>query len=73
MNKYDQDNLSFLLSLSPKDFDQWIKQISLDDVEYALMLLKHQRAHLSLMAVENNDDVSDLTQAAQVINFIRSK
>ena len=73
MNKHDQDNLEFLLSLDAEGFDRWLAQISLDDIEYALELLKYHRAQVLLMAVECTDAVEDLTEANKVINFIRSK
>ncbi len=74
MNKHDQDNLEFLLSLDAEGFDRWLAQLtSLDDIEYALELLKQHRAQVSLMAVECLDAIEDLTEAKQVIDFIRSK
>ena len=73
MNKHDRDNLSFILSLDPQGFDQWMKEISIDDVEYALELLIQHRAELCVQEVELLDQVDDLTEATQVINFIRSK
>ena len=73
MNKHDQNNLTFLLSLDAEGFDRWLAQESLDDIEYALGLLQYHRAQVSLMAVECNDAVEDLTEAKQLIDFIRSK
>ncbi len=73
MNQYDQNNLMFLLSLDAEGFDCWLAQVSLDDIEYALELLQYHRARVSLMAVECNDAVEDLTEAKQLIDFIRSK
>ncbi len=73
MNQYDQNNLTFLLSLDAEGFDRWLVQISLDDIEYALELLQHHRAQVSLMDVECSDAVEDLTEAKQLIDFIRSK
>ena len=63
MNDHDRKNLNFIMHLSVEQFDEWYASISLDDVEYAIELLKVARIEMSM----NADEVKDLTQARQTL------
>jgi hypothetical protein len=39
MNKHDRDNLEFLLSLDPKNFEKWYESMDQDDLDYAQELM----------------------------------
>jgi hypothetical protein len=67
MNDNDRDNLNFLLTVSPKVFEDWFDQADNDDVDYALELLAKRKAELALKELEFSDDVEDITKANQVL------
>lgn len=72
MNKHDEQNLAFLRSLTKAQFDRWIRQLSIEDVEYALELLQREQTRMVVLEMEASDNVEDLTQARQIIKRIRS-
>lgn len=72
MNEYDEQNLAFLRSLTKAQFDRWIRQLSIEDVEYALELLQREQTRMVVLEMEASDNVEDLTQARQIIKRIRS-
>jgi hypothetical protein len=59
MNDYDRSNLNFIRSLNEEQFDEWYASISLDDVDYALELLKEARLELTVQMHEVTDNVKD--------------
>ncbi len=68
MNNWDKNNLQFILSLTPEQFDEWYSSIGQDDVEYAIEIIKQARLETSLMIAEAFDDTEDLTEARQVLS-----
>lgn len=72
MDERDQQNLAFLRSLTKAQFDRWIRQLSIEDVEYALELLQREQTRMVVLEMEVSDNVEDLTQAQQIIKRIRS-
>lgn len=46
MNDYDRNNLLFILDLDETEFDEWVKTIPDDDVEYAIELVTAYRQEL---------------------------
>ena len=67
MNKWDSDNLKFMMSLSPSEFDAWYETLSEDDLKYAHELLAQARAETAEQLVALTDQVSSLTQARKVL------
>ena len=54
MNEHDRDNLAFIMSLSKKGFDEWMRVATNDDIDYALELIAHHRMHLhSILRIDN--------------------
>lgn len=73
MNQKDRKNLQFILSMNDQDFEQWVQELPLDDVDYALGLLRKHRQELSEAQIELEltiDEVS-LQQAQEVLQRIR--
>jgi hypothetical protein len=67
MNDYDRSNLNFIRSLNEEQFDEWYASISLDDVDYALELLKEARLELTVQMHEVTDNVKDTKLARKVL------
>lgn len=73
MNDYDRGNLEFIRSLSEEAFDEWMTTLSVDDVDYALELLRAAKNELLVAELELTDDVEDLSEAAAVLKGIMAK
>ena len=72
MNDYDKANLNFILSITESDtFQLWYDSLSEDDVAYALELMSAARLELDMRVVELCDDVTDLSDANQVLQKYR--
>lgn len=67
MNKWDSDNLKFIMSLSVKDFDAWYESLDNDDVEYAMELIKQARAEVGVQIATVFDEVTSLKEARKVL------
>jgi hypothetical protein len=67
MNDYDRSNLNFIRSLNEEQFDEWYASISLDDIDYALELLKEARLELNVQMHEVTDNVKDTKLARKVL------
>lgn len=67
MNKWDSDNLKFIMSLSVKDFDAWYESLDSDDVEYALELIKQARAEVGVQIANVFDEVPSLKEARKIL------
>lgn len=46
MDKWDRDNLEFLLSVDEATFDDFMAQSSEDDIQYAIELIQTHKAEL---------------------------
>ena len=74
MNPYDQSNLDFIMSLSDSEFDNWILDLSDDDVQYAIELIQQSRANLLTQEQELSESLvgeSDFTEAREVLARFR--
>ena len=60
MNKYDRSQLNFIMSLDDKAFDNWALELTDDDLQYALELIKRARAEQSVQEQELLDAIEDL-------------
>jgi len=74
MNKWDSDNLKFIMSLSAKDFDVWYESLDSEEVEYALDLFKQARAEIGVKIANVFDEVPSLKDARKILaKFTLSK
>ena len=73
MNKWDNDNLVWMLTCSESEFSEWCNQASNDDIAYALELMGARKATLALYEAELMDDVTNLQQAKEVLDRFRLK
>ena len=67
LNSHDQSNLNFLLNISEDTFNDWIEQIELDDINYALELLQNHASRLELRRLESLDEVHDATEVSELL------
>jgi len=67
MNQHDKDNLQFLLTASPDVLKDWYDSVDRDDHEYAIELIRTHTAEIIVHNMEQNDDVTDLSEARQVL------
>jgi hypothetical protein len=72
MNKWDRDNLDFIMNTTNEGFDEWLDQADNDDVAYALELIRMAKAELMIQEMEFTDDVSNFTEASQLIERIKN-
>ena len=49
MNKHDEDNLRFLLTVSPETLRDWYNSVSQDDIDYAKELLDAAEINMGLL------------------------
>lgn len=73
MNDHDKSNLQYIMSLSEEEFDVWYDKLTMDDVEYALEIMKQARTELHMQEQELLDDVDDTEQAMAVLRGIMAK
>lgn len=68
MNDWDRNNLQFIMSLTPEQFDEWYSSISQDDVEYAIEIIKQARSETVVKMAEIFDETEDLSLARTVLS-----
>lgn len=73
MNDRDRENLNFLLTISPKGFQDWLEQADDDDVEYALELIHYAKLEMIVAELERRDSVEDVTEAKMELDRIFGK
>ena len=67
MNKYDRNNLDFLLSISAATLKDWYKKMSSDDIEYASDIMAQYSEELSMKSAMLDDDVNDISVATKLL------
>ena len=67
MNNWDQNNLNFILGLNEDEFEDWYATLSDDDMDYAMELLKTARTEIAMELASLNDDIEDVSDAANVL------
>ena len=72
MNEWDRDNLDFNMNTSEEGFDEWLDQADNDDIAYALELIRMAKAELMIQEMEFTDDISNFTEASQLIERIKN-
>jgi uncharacterized protein YpbB len=79
MNEWDSNNLRFILSLKTDgDWDKWAATCSLDDIDYAIQLVRTSIAEVMVeqMKVEEacqQEDGIDCSQALEIINRVKKE
>jgi hypothetical protein len=73
MTERDRDNLNFLLTVSPKVFQNWLDQADDDDVEYALELIHYAKMEMIIAELERRDEVEDVSLARKELDRIFGK
>lgn len=73
MTERDRDNLNFLLTVSPKVFQNWLDQADDDDVEYALELIHYAKMEMIVAELERRDEVEDVSLARKELDRIFGK
>jgi hypothetical protein len=72
MNEWDRDNLNFLVSCPRVTLSQMAKEMDLEDLNYAIKLLRIGRSELMVQEMEQClDYVEDLTVAKNLLNKIK--
>mgnify|MGYP006286334963 CR=1 FL=1 len=69
MNEHDRSNVNFIMSLNERQFDEWASDLTDDDIEYAIEIIKLARAELDIekMLLDTEHEVEDLTLAKQFL------
>ena len=72
MNEWDRDNLNFLSNCSRAELFDAAKEMDLEDLNYAIKLLRIGRSELMIQEMEQClDYVEDLTAAKNILNKIK--
>lgn len=72
MNDWDRDNLNFLMSCPRVTLSQMAKEMDIEDLNYAINLLRIGRSELMIQEMEQClDYVEDLTVAKNLLNKIK--
>lgn len=74
MNKFDKENLNFLMALSTdEEWEDWAQYCDEDDFTYAIELMKRRTAEISLAMEDLAEEEKelDLTEANTLINKIK--
>ena len=71
MNDWDKNNLQFILSLTPSEFEDWYAYLDDDDVAYAMELLQTARTEVAMQLISLTDEPEDLDLAKEVLNKFR--
>jgi hypothetical protein len=72
MNEWDRDNLIFLSSCSRAELFDAAKEMDIEDLNYAIKLLRIGRSELMVQEMEQClDYVEDLTVAKNLLNKIK--
>ena len=69
MDKWDMDNVQFLLNADAETMKEWYATVSEDDIQYALEILAAYRDELALRELELLDVVDDsmMLESAEVL------
>ena len=59
MDKWDRDNLNFLLNVDDETFDEFVSQSSADDIDYAIELIQTHKAELMTQELELHDELAE--------------
>jgi hypothetical protein len=74
MDKWDRDNLNFLLNVDEDTFEEFMEQSSDDDIQYAIELIQTHKAELMTRQMELEDALVEeggLNEACDVLARFR--
>lgn len=67
MNPLDRDNFVFFTTAPQEEFEAWMDQASLDEINYAIALIAQGKKELQELHDSITDEVTDTTQAANLL------
>ena len=73
MNDWDRNNLNFILNSMDDAFEKWMMEASTDDLAYAMELVARYRRELSEIEDKLTEEITDFTEARQIINRVKEK
>ena len=73
MNDWDRNNLNFILTSMDDAFEKWMMEASTDDLAYAMELVARYRRELSEIEDKLTEEITDFTEARQIINRVKEK
>jgi hypothetical protein len=73
MNDWDKNNLAYMQSLNEEQFDEWMLELSEQDVSYAINLIQQARVETCVQEAELFDNVESLADARQVLSRIAAR
>lgn len=74
MDKWDRDNLNFLLTVDETTFEEFMAESSDDDIQYAIQLIQTHKAELLSRQIELEDalvEENGLNEARAVLAKFR--
>lgn len=72
MTEYDLNNVKFLFSLTPTEFDEWCNEATPDDFDYALEIIAQFRKEMLLnVTLLSEPDVSSTELANNILQRFR--
>lgn len=76
MNDHDKKNLDFILYAPQNEFDKWMEEASMDDIDYALEIIRQSKVEIMMEQIELQDlavmDHDDVTEAKNILNRIKN-
>ena len=76
MNERDKKNLDFLLKSPQHEFEKWMEEASMDDIEYALEIIRKSKAELMVEQMELQElaimDEGDIVEAKYLLDRIKN-
>ena len=60
------------MNTTNESFDEWLDQADNDDIAYALELIRMAKAELMVQEMEFTDEISNFSEASQLIDRIKN-
>lgn len=74
MNPLDRDNFVFFTTAPQEEFEAWMDQASVDEINYAITLIAQGKLELQKLHDSIMDEITDTTEAANLLKqFTLSK
>jgi hypothetical protein len=67
MNPLDRDNYIFFTTAPQSEFEAWMDQASVDEINYAISLIAKGKAELQALHDSIMDEVTDTTEANNLL------
>jgi hypothetical protein len=67
MNGFDRENLDWLKTCEQEEFDEWVAEADIEDINYAINLFKLCRQELMEQELAILDRVEDTSKAIDVL------